>query len=227
MSETKVIKSKLLPRLYIIWSVIVISLIFLKDQFSRDNITHLVILLILLLSLITFKNIHPKNPKRFFIFSSIILAALVEGAYMITNPVLPSLLTGKETTFFQFVQNYGIDLLLTIPIYYLVFWAIWWLINKYNYSKWEYIFLIALGQSLGDGSGFFILQPGALIFLPYIMINYHAMNVAPFLSIQKIIANKPKSDSRWKYLVAVLMIFLIYILGGTFIQIVAKMFNLS
>lgn len=224
MNETEY---KILPKFYVLWAVAAILLTFFKDKFSNDNITHIIILLILWLSLRSFKNVTFRNPKRFFIFWGVALAALVEGAYMITKPVLPSLLVGSATTFAQFIHHYGIDLLLTVPVYYAIFRTAWWLINKYNYSKWEYIFFVALGQALGDGGGFFILQPGALLFLPYVMINYHAMNVAPFLAVRKHLEHKPGSDSRWKYLATVLALVGIYFLGGAAIKTAAKLFNLA
>ena len=213
---------KSMYKLYLIWAVVTISLTFLKDGLSNDNITHLIILLILALSLFIFKHLHPKNPKRFFIISGVILAGLVEGAYMITKPVLPSLLVNiRNFNFETFINNYAIDLLLTIPIYFLIFWVIWKLINKYNYTKWEYIFLFALGQAIGDGSGFFLLNPLGLLFIPYVMLNYHAMNIAPYLAVKNYISEFPKSSSRWKYIVTIIVLFATYLIGGTLIKIMA------
>lgn len=209
-------------KIYLIWAVISISLVFWNGILSNDNITHIIILAILLFSLRILKNFHPQNPQKFFIVSGVILASLVEGAYMITKPVLPSLTVSLEKfNIGVFIKNYSIDLFLTVPIYILIFWVIWRLINRYNYTKWEYIILFAVGQAIGDGSGFFLVNPLGLLFLPYVMINYHAMNVAPYLAIQSSVADKPKINSKWKYITTVLALFITYLIGGTIIKTVA------
>jgi len=220
-------ESKILPQLYLLWATVVISITFLKGGLNNDNITHLIILGIFGGSLFIFKFLKPRRPKIFFIFSCVILAASVEGAYMISKPVLSSLLLKDKFTLVQFIHNYSIDLFLTIPVYFLIFWIIWKLINKFNYSKWEYIILIALGQAVGDSGNFFLIQPTLLLFIPYIMINYHAMNVAPFLRIENFLNDIPKSQSKWKYLVTILAIFCSYFFGGVFIKIVASTFNIN
>ena len=220
-------KAGIFPALYLTWTTLVIVTMLIKDRWSHDNVTHGVILLILLLSLGLFRHVKPKNTRRFFIGSCVLLAALGEGAYMITKPVLPSLLVSGNCTLGQFIHHYGVDLLLTIPVYVAIFWVIWRLIHRYAYSTWEYIFWIALGQALGDGFAFFLVKPLSLLMIPYIMLNYHAMNVAPFLCIQDELRNQPRMETRWKYAVTPLVLFVTYFLGGTMIHIVAKIFNLD
>ncbi|MFA5877858.1 MAG: hypothetical protein WC845_00610 [Candidatus Staskawiczbacteria bacterium] len=220
-------KSGFFSKVYVVWAVFVITAIFVKDGLSNDDITHILIIIILISSLAIFRLIKPKNNKLFFIFSCVILAALVEGAYMITNPIAPSLLVDKSFTFIQFVHNYAIDLLLTIPFYFLLFWIVWRLINKFYFSIWEYVFLMALSQALGDGNSFFIVQPLALLVVPYVMLNYHAMNVAPFLRIQSCLSDRPRSNSRWKYPVTIFALLFAYLVGGFIIKIVVEVFGLN
>lgn len=217
----------LLSKIYLAWSTIAISIAFLAGKLSNDNITHLFILGFLLLSLFLFRYFNPKRPKLFFIISCSVLAALGEGAYMISKPVLPSLLTPLNAPLELFIHNYLIDLALTIPVYIFIFSVIWWLINKFNYSRWEYIFLFALGQALGDGSSFFALNPFLLILIPFIMLNYHAMNVAPYLRIEKYLSEKTRSNSLWKYPLAIICVWASYFIGGTAIKVMVKILNIE
>lgn len=219
--------SKILPGLYVTWVVFVLVVTFMRDKFSPDNITHIVILIELFGSLLLFRLFRPAHPKRFFIMSGVFLAAIGEGAYMISKPVLDNLLVTLPISWPVFFHNYFIDLALTLPVYVLIFWVIWKLINYFHYSKWEYIFLMALGQSIGDGSSFFFLNPFLLLFIPYIMINYHAMNLAPYLRIQHYLLNKPRSNSLWKYPLTVIILYITYFIGGTCIKIVTGLLNLG
>lgn len=218
---------KILPALYVTWVVFVLVVTFMRDKFSADNITHIVILIQLFGSLLLFRFFNPVHPKRFFIVSGVFLAAIGEGAYMISKPVLDNLLVTLPISWPQFWHNYFVDLALTLPVYVLIFWVIWKLINHFHYSKWEYIFLMALGQSIGDGSSFFFLNPFLLLFIPYIMINYHAMNLAPYLRIQHFLVDKPRSHSWLRYPLTVLLLYLTYFVGGTCIKIVAGFLNLG
>ncbi len=221
------IKNNIFPIIYLLWLIFTVLITFSVSKLSNDNITHIVILIILVLSLFAFKLFKPKNPKRFFIISSVILATLCEGAYMISKPVRESLIITKNSTFIEFIQNYAIDLTFTVPAYILIFFVIWKLINKYNYSTFEYIFLMAFGQALGDGNAFFFANPFMLVFIPYIMLNYHAMNIFPYLKIRDFLKDIPKSNSKWKYPVTVLSLFVTYIFAGGIIHIVAKTIGLE
>jgi hypothetical protein len=219
-----------LKNLYLAWAILVIVLVFAKNGLTHDNITHACILFYLGLNLLAFRYIQRgnyeqiKNPKRFFILYCVISACVVEGFYMITSPLLPSLLITSKLTFAAGLKNYLIDLAFTIPSYFVIFNVIWYLINKYQYSVWQYTFFISLGQALGDGSRTFILQPSLLLFIPYIMINYQAMNVAPFLRIKNTLH---AVESKWKYLLPLIVIPLTYLACGVIIHAVASLIKIK
>ncbi len=214
-------------RAYIVWAVPAIAFTFLKNKLNHDNLTHIIIAGIIVVSFALPRLCRPRNPERFFIISGVILAALVEGAYMISKPVLPSLLVEPHAGPVSFACNYAIDLLLTVPVYAVIFWVIWRLINRFNYTRGEYIFLMALGQALGDGFATFLAQPVLLLFIPYVMLNYHAMNIAPFLCIEHSLGGRQRSATRWKYPLAVAALFVTYLLGGVSIQLLVRLFNLG
>ncbi|MCR4369399.1 MAG: hypothetical protein NUV67_05845, partial [archaeon] len=87
------------------------------------------------------------------------------------------------------------------------------------------VVFMSLGQALGDGIAFFLFAPAMLLFLPYVMLNYQAMNVVPFLLSGK---NKNVSfPGLKKYLLPVVSIVLIYLIGGIMIKIVGSFFGFS
>jgi hypothetical protein len=72
-----------------------------------------------------------------------------------------------------------------VPAYVVICAVIWHFVNRYRYALWPYVVTMALGQALGDGGIFFFVEaPQMLVFLPYPMTNYHAVNVIPFLAVR-------------------------------------------
>ncbi|MBI5530504.1 MAG: hypothetical protein HY918_03310 [Candidatus Doudnabacteria bacterium] len=216
-------------KFYLIWAILVFVLVFVKGGFSTDNITHFLILVFLGINLWLFKKrgkYAGQNPKRYFIWYCVLSAAVVEGCYMITSPVFTSLRFTAGMSGGQMLVNYLIDLTFTVPAYFLIFRVVWWLINKYQYNVWQVAILFALGQGLGDGSRTFLANPGLLIFIPYILINYHAMNVVPFLKVQDALPAE-RSNSFLKYLAPVVLLFLTYIFCGVIIYTVGAIFKLK
>ncbi len=206
--------------LYVLWCVCTLLLTFYKKGWDVDNVTRILLLCLLSITLIwaikTRSENRPANPKRFFVGTGVLFAALAEGCYMISHPFLLSLTIRPGMPIMQMVRNYVIDLLFTLPVYVFIFSVIWWLINKYRYGRWEYVFIFALGQALGDGNQTFWHAPTLLLFIPYVMINYHAMNLAPYLVIERHLPEN-RSDSRWRLLIAVLSMVLTYLVGGAVI----------
>ncbi len=125
-------------------------------------------------------------------------AMAVELFHMISRPLAPSLLITGQTSFGQGLKNASIDLVLTFPAYVIIFLVIWHLEARYHYSPAAFFFLMGSGQALGDGGGFFLINPGALILIPYIMLNYWAMNFVPYLVARKNMARTISQDSNWK-----------------------------
>ncbi len=216
-----------LKRLYLLWAALVFLIVFIKGGLSADNFTHAGIILFFFFTLWLYRRRkNPiSNPKTFFILRCVLYAAIVEGFYMITAPVLPSLRFIAGMPLGQMVTNYLIDLSFTIPAYFFIFYVIWRLIKKYSYAPWEYALLFAFGQGLGDGSRTFLSNPGLLVFIPYIMVNYHAMNVAPFLSIHETLQSEGKGGL-WKWLAPIIFVFVAYLISGLVIYSVAAILKL-
>ena len=84
--------------------------------------------------------------------------------------------------------------------------------------------IIALSQALGDGGFFFLAAPFMLFLLPYIMLNYHAMNIVPYLLTRQEVI--PKENTWKKYVVPPLTIILVYFVGGLVINVIGAFFSL-
>ena len=214
------LKSKLFA-FYLFWAFLAILISFIGGGgLTNDKITHLIIIFIGLFSFVILNLFKVKNPKLFFISSSVFLASLVEGAYMISRPVFKDLLVPENASLGLFINNWFIDLCFTIPAYIFIFSTIWWLINRYSFSKREYFFWFALGQALSDGFAFFLSAPAFIILVPYVMLNYHAMNFVPFLAIQDSLQNKPRKETYWKYPIVIISIWVVYMISGITIKMV-------
>ncbi|MFH1316891.1 MAG: hypothetical protein ABII01_05205 [Candidatus Woesearchaeota archaeon] len=222
-------QDRIIISIYIIWAVVVFSVTFITKGFDPDNITHFLIIIFFLAQLALFPLIKVISkmftPKLIFITLAVIFAALVEGFYMLTNPVFKSLKFTAGMSFEKMLSNYLVDLIFTIPVYIVVFFVIWYFINRYDYKLWEYLIFISLGHAIGDGFFFFLASPIMIIFIPYVMINYHAMNLVPFLLVNNKL--KPKNKSWMKYVLPPIAIIILYLLSGMIINTVGQLFALS
>lgn len=216
--------------LYLFWSACTLLLTFYMKGWDVDNITHILLLCLLSVTLMwalkTRSAQRPKNPRLLSVGAGVLFAALAEGCYMISQPFLLSLTIRSGMPIMQMIRNYSIDLMFTLPVYVFIFSVIWRLINRYRYGRWEYIFVFALAQALGDGNQTFLHAPTLLLFIPYVMINYHAINLAPYLVIERHLPQN-RSDSHWKLPLAVLSIVLTYLVGGAIIVGLSRVLGFS
>lgn len=215
--------------LYGIWSSCSIGFALLLAGLTPDSITRLLVLAFLVgqwLSLPLLKHIPHHWPLRNrFMGLAILLAAVLEGFHMISKPVFASLLIRKETPLSLALTHYGIDLLFTIPAYLVIFWIIWLFISRNPFPLWHYIFIVGVAQMLGDGGlAYFCSAPWMLVFLPYPLSNYHAMNILPFLAIRDHLHREGPASPR--VFLALPTIVLVYFVCGSVIQILGNAWNL-
>lgn len=76
---------------------------------------------------------------------------------MISSPVFLKLRITETTKLAQGLEFFFIDLIYTVPCYIVIFYVIWLFINKYKYKNFNYIFIVAFAQTIGDGGLFFLL----------------------------------------------------------------------
>lgn len=176
------------PTLYCLWAAFAICSAIAFSGLSAETVTRLLVIVFLFgqiaLRSMLVKALPRLAPKARFIFMGTVLAAVVEGFHMISTPVFLSLRIGVDTSLSQGLINYALDLLFTVPAYLVIFSVIWSFVSRYRYPLWHYVFIMGLGQAFGDGGLFYFWNaPAMLLFLPYPMTNYHAINVIPFLAV--------------------------------------------
>lgn len=217
-------------KLYCLWATLAIGLSIALAGFTAETVTRILVIVFLLGQIplqSKLANVLPRlAPRTRFIALGIGLAAIVEGFHMISMPVFLSLRIDRGMSIAEGLMNYALDLLYTVPAYLVVFSVIWWFINRYRYPYWHYVITMGLGQALGDGGLlFFLSAPAMLVFLPYPMTNYHAINVMPFLAIREHLRDA-RSASAARYL-AVPALIGTYFVCGAIIRIVGRAFGLD
>lgn len=182
--------ASLAPKLYCAWAVLAISLSLAIGGFSPENVTRLLVLAFLLVQFLLRSRLSSGvfsslGPAVRFVLLGTLLAAVVEGFHMTSTPVFPSLRIDSSVTLAVAARRYLLDLLFTLPAYLAVFSVIWWFVARYRFRPLTYVLSVGLGQTLGDGGiAYFLASPAMLVFLPYPMTNYHAMNILPYLSVR-------------------------------------------
>lgn len=201
------------------WFSFALALLVSHEGMNGDSITRLLILGYFVLSLLWYftkgRSLQIKNPKKTFILWCTANAMVVEVFYMISRPLSNSLLITLQTPFAEMVQHVTIDLVLTTPVYLLIFWIMWKLMNRYTYTVFSFFFLMGLGQALGDSWSFFLPNPVMFIFIPYIMLNYWTMNFVPFLLVRSSIsAGSVKENKFEKVIYPLILLPLTYLIAG-------------
>lgn len=177
------------PALYCLWAAAAIGLSIAVAGLSAESVTRLLVIAFLFVQLALrpalVKALPTRTPRARFVVLGTLLAAVVEGFHMISTPVFRSLRVGPETPLVLGLKFYALDLLFTLPAYLVIFSVIWFFVERYRYATWPYVVLMGLAQTLGDGGLFFFANaPALLLFIPYPMTNYHAVNVIPFLAVR-------------------------------------------
>ena len=124
------------------------------------------------------------------------------------------------------MRNTLVDFAFTFPAYLVIFSLVWFSINRYAYGIVEYVLLFSLGQALGDGNAFFLANPGMLLLAPYVMLNYQAINVVPYLRVRSSLP-QGKASMPVRYAAPLVLIPLIYWITGASIIVVGRLWGLG
>lgn len=218
------------PALYGVWAIVAIGLSIGRSGLSPESVTRLLVIALLLGELALrpmLVDAHPALASRTrFLVLGTLLAAAVEGMHMISMPVFLALRIDRETSFAQGLVRYALDLLFTLPAYVVIFSLLWFFINRYRYTLWNYILVMGLAQTLGDGGLFFFIDaPAMLFFLPYPMTNYHAINIIPFLAVRDHLP-PARSAGAGRYL-AIPALIGAYLVCGAIIKLVGRSLGLA
>lgn len=218
------------PALYGVWAIVAIGLSIGRSGLSPESVTRLLVIALLLGELALRPMLVDALPAlasrtRFLVLGTL-LAAAVEGMHMISMPVFLALRIDRETSFAGGLVRYALDLLFTLPAYVVIFSLLWFFINRYRYTLWNYVLVMGLAQTLGDGGLFFFIHaPAMLFFLPYPMTNYHAINVAPFLAVRDHLP-PARSAGAGRYL-AIPALIGAYLVCGAIIRLVGRSLGLA
>lgn len=218
------------PALYCVWAIVTIGLSIGVSGLSPESVTRLLVIALLLGELALRPMLVDALPAlasrtRFLVLGTL-LAAAVEGMHMISMPVFLALRIDRETSFAEGLVRYALDLLFTLPAYVVIFSLLWFFIIRYRYTLWNYILVMGLAQTLGDGGLFFFIDaPAMLFFLPYPMTNYHAINIIPFLAVRDHLP-PARSISAGRYL-AIPALIGAYLVCGAIIKLVGRSLGLA
>ncbi len=175
------------PALYVGWAAVSIAIAFAADGLSPRTATRIGVLSFLGLQLAFRRRLaaaFPRlSPRTRFVLLGCLLAAGVEGFHMVSEPLWAWLRVGPGTPPLRALGFFALDVAATTPAYVAILSVMWVFLARFRWSPWGWALTFALAQTLGDGGIFlFSGNPGLLLFLPYPMTNYHAMNVVPYLA---------------------------------------------
>lgn len=215
---------------YCVWAAASITLAVAVKGLSHENVTRILVVAFLLGQMAArsalVRSLPGLSPRARFIALGTLLAAIVEGLHMISMPVFSALRVAADTPPATALANYAVDLAFTVPAYIAILAVIWYFISTHSFGFWTYTLTIGLAQTIGDGGLFFFAgAPAMLVFLPYPMSNYHAMNVIPFLAVrEQLPAGRPPSRRRF---LAVPAIVLVYLICGALIRLAGRALGLD
>ncbi len=209
--------------LYCAWAALAIGFSIVHAGLSPESITRILVVLFLgaqiALRQPLSRALPGLSPRLRFVVMGTLLAAVVEGFHMISKPVRPDLTVTPGMPVATALHHYGVDLLLTVPAYLVIFSVIYWFISRYHYTLWQYVLVMGAAQALGDGGiYFFAAAPAMLVFLPYPMTNYHAVNVIPYLAVREELPAARREG--WGAYLALPAVIVIYFVCGAAIKLV-------
>lgn len=211
-------RDKIVSVVYVLWTFVAVGLSFMVGGRSVDNTTRALVIALIVIEIAAYRflqtGLRRVAPKRRFVATGVALAILVEGFYMISRPAFACLKIARDTGFARGLQSYAIDLALTVPAYAVIFSVIWWLLQRYRYTFWEYVLVMGIGQTFGDGFVYFVQMPAMIAFLPYVTLNYHAINVVPFLLVRDELPSSSQALPR-RFLALPLLVAVYLVCGGT------------
>jgi len=220
---------KILLYTYTAWASFVVLVTFMREGLSANNFTRLLIIAYLLITLAWYwwtKGRITSQKGWAFVLKCSLSALVVEFFYMFSRPVFDSLLVTRESSAQQLLQNSLIDFVFTFPAYLVIFSLFWFLISRFHYRIGEYVLLFSFGQAMGDGNAFFLANPTMLLFAPYVVLNYQAINIVPYLRVRHSL--KPSHSSKvLKYILPLILIPGAYWIMGAMIIVVGRAVGLA
>jgi len=184
---------------YALWAAFLVVVVLGREGLSANNVTRLLVVAYLFAGLGWYALTRRRAVRQgaaAFVLRCTASALAVELFYMPSRPVFAALRWTRATPVGTLARHALVDLAFTAPAYIVIFSVCWLLLRRYRYRVAEYTLLFALGQALGDGNAFFVANPAALWLAPWVMLNYQAINVVPYLRARPHLAGTRTSAAR-------------------------------
>lgn len=172
-------------RVYAAWAAFTLLVTAMRGGASADNATRAMVVAMLGLSLAARRWGAPTTPDArpalAYVLRCTRNALVVEFFYLFSRPVFASLRWSPGDPPAALLRAALVDFAFTAPAYLVIFSVMWRLVARVHYGVAEYAILFSLGQALGDGNAAFAANPALLLLAPWVMLNYQAVQVTPYL----------------------------------------------
>jgi len=223
-----------------VWTVAVVALTFAMKGRTDDTLTRSAVIAVGAVDVVAasltrrrWPNDEPGSAMRFsfrtvvarWIGPCAVRAAIVEVCYMPSRPLYESLRWLPEDGARVRATKAAIDVALTAPIYVVVFGVLWLMIRRAKIPVWYAILALPFAQALGDGNAFFLANPAMLLMSPYVVLNYVACQLVPYLRVRGALPTEPHARP-WQLLLPLVVVPIVYFFAGATLILVGRALGL-
>lgn len=222
------------------WTVAVVALTFAMKGRTDDTLTRSAVIGMLAVDLVAARvgrsrwpNDAPGSAARFslrtvatrWVGPCAARAALVELCYIPSRPLYESLRWLPEDGVRARATKAAIDVALTAPFYVILFGVIWLMLRRFRIPVWHAVLVLPFAQALGDGNAFFLANPGMLLMSPYVVLNYVACQLVPYLRVRGALPTEPRARP-WQLVMPLVVVPAVYFVGGATLIAVGRALGL-
>ena len=223
-----------------VWTVAVVALTFAMKGRTDDTLTRSAVIAVLAVDLVAARvtrrrwpTDEPGRAARFsfrtvvtrWIGPCAVRAAIVEVCYMPSRPLYESLRWLPEDGARARATKAAIDVALTAPFYVILFGVLWLMLRRFRIPVWHAVLALPFAQALGDGNAFFLANPGMLLMSPYVVLNYVACQLVPYLRVRGALPTEPRARP-WQLLLPLVVVPAVYFVGGAMLIAVGRALGL-
>jgi hypothetical protein len=223
-----------------VWTMVVVGLTFAMKGVCDDTLTRSAVIAVLAVDLAAalatrrrWPSDEPGSAARFSVRTVLARwvgpcaarAAIVELCYMPSRPLYESLRWLPEDGARARATKAAIDVALTTPVYVVVFGVLWLMIRRARIPVWYAILVLPFAQALGDGNAFFLANPAMLLMSPYVVLNYVACQLVPYLRVRRALPTEPRARP-WQLVMPIVVVPIVYFISGATLIAVGRALGL-
>lgn len=223
-----------------VWTMVVVGLTFAMKGVCDDTLTRSAVIAVLAVDLAAalatrrrWPSDEPGSAARFSVRTVLarwigpcaVRAAIVELCYMPSRPLYESLRWLPEDGARARATKAAIDVALTTPVYVVVFGVLWLMIRRARIPVWYAILVLPFAQALGDGNAFFLANPAMLLMSPYVVLNYVACQLVPYLRVRRALPTEPRARP-WQLVMPIVVVPIVYWISGATLIAVGRALGL-